>query len=194
MRVISLLGTAVVFLAAGCNKTSHQSAAKEQPTAALDARFLLTPEQVTQVIGSPIKESKSSEQSGGSFRVAQYFYVGEDPLKSVTLTITQARAGGKNPREFWDRIFGRFANQKDGTAISEPETQRGDPEEEEAHEKRNPPKKIDGVGDEAFWSNGQLLYVLKGNSFLRVSVGGPEAEAVRIEKSKALAAAVLAKM
>jgi hypothetical protein len=38
------------------------------------------------------------------------------------------------------------------------------------------------------------LYVLKGNSFLRISVGGVREESARMEKSKALAHAALKRL
>ena len=53
-----------------------------------------------------------------------------------------------------------------------------------------PPKKIGGIGEEAFWSGGRFggaLYVLKGDLFIRISVGGPDNEETKIEKSKTLA-------
>ena len=59
------------------------------------------------------------------------------------------------------------------------------------------PKKITGVGEAAWWSANRMggaLYVLKGNVFIRISVGGPETEEVRIEKTKALAAKALSRL
>ena len=57
-------------------------------------------------------------------------------------------------------------------------------------ERKIPPKKIDGVGDEAYWSGnrfGGALYVLTKDVIIRVSVGGPNNEQTKIDKSKALA-------
>jgi hypothetical protein len=56
---------------------------------------------------------------------------------------------------------------------------------------------INGVGDEAFWSGTRIagaLYVLRGNTFIRVSVGGINDEKERIEKSRLLAVAALARL
>jgi hypothetical protein len=53
-----------------------------------------------------------------------------------------------------------------------------------------PPKKIEGIGDEAFWASnrfGGVLYVLKGDAFISISLGGPDSEQTKIDKSKALA-------
>ena len=62
----------------------------------------------------------------------------------------------------------------------------------EAKDKRKAekPKAVPGVGDEAFWvgdSKIGVLYVLKNNSYLRISIGGPDDEAVKTKKSKTLA-------
>jgi hypothetical protein len=64
-------------------------------------------------------------------------------------------------------------------------------------ERGRPPKKIEGVGDDAFWSANRMggaLYVLKDNVFIRISIGGPEPEESKIEKTKALAAKALSRL
>ena len=60
-----------------------------------------------------------------------------------------------------------------------------------------PPKKIDGLGDEAFWvSNrfGGVLYVLKGDAFISIGVGGTDDEETKLKKSKALAEKALERL
>ena len=52
-------------------------------------------------------------------------------------------------------------------------------------------------GDEAFWVGDPLsgaLYVLKGDVFLRVSVGGPTDEAQKIKRARALASHALKRL
>jgi hypothetical protein len=59
------------------------------------------------------------------------------------------------------------------------------------------PKKIDGIGDEAFWvSNrfGGVLYVLKGNAFISIGLGGTDDEETKLTKSKALAQKALQRL
>jgi hypothetical protein len=56
---------------------------------------------------------------------------------------------------------------------------------------------VKGVGDEAFWSGTRVagaLYVLRGNTFIRVSVGGIADERERIDKSRQIAIAALARL
>ena len=57
-----------------------------------------------------------------------------------------------------------------------------------------PPRRIDGLGDEAYWTGAAMagaLYALAGDAFIRVSVGGYRTEQERIEKSTLLAKSVL---
>jgi len=69
--------------------------------------------------------------------------------------------------------------------------------EVDREEELRKPRPIDGLGEEAYWVGNPIsgaLYVLKGNSFLRISVGGVREESARIEKSKALARAALKRL
>jgi len=63
-----------------------------------------------------------------------------------------------------------------------------------AQRDKRPPRAVDGIGDEAYWTGGAMagaLYALAGDRFIRVSVGGYRTEAERVEKSTMLARAVL---
>jgi hypothetical protein len=53
------------------------------------------------------------------------------------------------------------------------------------------------VGEEAYWTGNPItgaLYVLKGNSFLRISVGGSADEEARFQKAKTLAQKALLRL
>ena len=179
MRVIVLVAVCAFSIAnVGCEKSRN---VVEKPEA--DACSLLLPEEVAQIIGALITEHKSSARNDGVFRITQCFYTATEPLNSVALAVTRSRAGGPALKEFWERTFGDAGG-------GEQERER----EGEEEGRRNPPRKIDGIGDKAFWTNGQLLYVLKGEIFLRISVGGNDAEEKKIEKSKTLAKRALGRM
>jgi hypothetical protein len=86
-------------------------------------------------------------------------------------------------KEFWKETF-----------HGEKKEEKGREEEEK---KAAPPEKIDGLGDEAFWLSNRVggeLYVLKGDSFFRISVGGAGDKATKIDKSKKLAEMVLKRL
>jgi hypothetical protein len=165
----------------------------------LDACGLLTKQEIQAIQGSPMTDTKNSESSTGAFRVAQCYFSTAESNKSVSLAITQSDGPGKrSPKDFWKETFGRYENEeKEGEGDKEKrESLRQERREEEGPA---PPKKIGGVGDEAFWSGnrvGGALYVLKKEKdvFIRISVGGPDNEAGKIDKSKALAQKALERL
>jgi hypothetical protein len=75
-----------------------------------------------------------------------------------------------------------------------------DSEEErsaEKGEKRAKPRPVAGIGDEAFWISNPVsgaLYVLKGSSYLRISIGGGDPESAKIEKTIELARHALGRL
>jgi hypothetical protein len=200
-----LLGvcTCLAFLPmAGCKKpASSQSSA--QPSASplakrspagppIDACTLLTKEEIQEVQGSPVTDTKSSEvPGGGAFRTSQCYYAAAESSKSVSLAITQSNPEfNKSPRDYWKETFGRFGKKENEEEAEKKKEEAASPGRRNEEEEGRPPKKIEGVGEEAFWSGnrfGGALYVLKKESILRVSVGGPGDEEKKIERSKALA-------
>jgi hypothetical protein len=92
-------------------------------------------------------------------------------------------ADARDPKEFWKETF---HGEKNGGKIRE-----------EGEKKATAPEKIDGVGDEAFWLSNRVggeLYVLQGDQFFRISVGGAGDKATKIDKSKKLAQMVLKRL
>ena len=141
--------------------------------------------------GSPIKETKSSASSGTGFRVSQCFYTAAEFSKSVSLAVTQKdpdHQAKRSPKDFWEETFGRFDKDE-----KERDRARSEGEERESI----PPKKIESIGEEAFWTSnrfGGILYVLKGDAFISISVGGTDDEDTKIKKSKALAQKALQRL
>ena len=168
------------------------------PRANIDPCSLITNDEVQKIEESAVKDAKSSEGSDDSFRIGQCFYTTEVFNKSVSVAITQRNSAsekGRDPKEFWKETFGRYEGQlakRDGD-----EEKKKSLEEQEEDRGGTPPKKIAGVGDDAWWSANRMggaLYVLKDNVFIRISVGGPDKEESRIDKSKALAAKALSRL
>ena len=182
------LSIALLVAFSGCKKMKTASAPSKREK--IDVCQLITNQEVQTIQGSPIKDAKGSEQSDGSFRIAQCFYTAETFNKSVSLAVTQSDPGGanaRNPKDYWKDTFGRY----EGVAKEE----KGDEEKkqslrEQEEEKAIPPKKLDGIGDSAYWTANRMggaLYVLKNDVFIRVSVGGPDKEDAMINRCKALA-------
>jgi hypothetical protein len=157
-----------------------------------DACALITNQEVEAIEGSPVKDVKNSGRSDAGLRSTQCFYTTAEFSRSVSLAVTQPdpkAAPRRNIKEFWEQTFGKNdAGKKETEADKEKRESLRERRGEE--ERAVPPRKIEGVGEEAFWSPtrvGGALYVLKKDAFVRVSVGGPDPEEKKIEKCKALA-------
>ena len=169
----------------------------------IDACTLISQEEVQVIQGAPVKEVKSNANSNGGFRTVDCLYVGEVGDQSISLALIQKNMGSQNardPKEYWKASFSRYAEQsKAGDTDVDKERNEGSKESEKEQENDlQQPKKINGLGDAAFWapnlSRGGALYVLKGNSFIRIDIIGSENEESKIEKSKALAAKALGRL
>ena len=192
----------LLFAASGCSKSDKPevSSASPQPTASAsqspasstsretagDASFactLLTREETQAVQGEPFKETKPSQKENAGLTMSQCYFELPTPANSIVLTLTQ-RGGGadaRDPKQNWQELFHR------------PKTS----EKKEEGKEEAGPEKIEGIGDEAFWTGSRIggaLYVLKGNSFFRISVGGGGDRAEKIDKSKKLAESILKRL
>jgi hypothetical protein len=185
--VLVLLLSTFALALAGCEKSapsqSANGAARESMLVQFDACQLLAKHEIEAIQGSPIKETKSSAHSDGDLHVSQCFYTAAESNRSVNLALIQRNPDQRtkrSPRDFWKETFDR---------------EQGAPREEK--EVSAPPKKIDGIGDEAYWTSnrfGGILYVLKNDVFISISVGGLDSEENKINKSKALAQKALKRL
>ena len=144
----------------------------------IDACALLTSKEIESVQGEPLKDTKRSGGFGAGFVASQCYFGLPTSANSISLTVTQRGDGSdaRDPQQFWKETFHGEKDQ---------DKARNDEEEKAA-----PPQKIDGIGDEAFWTGnrvGGALYVLKKDILIRISVGGPDNEETKINKSKVLA-------
>jgi hypothetical protein len=152
-----------------------------------DVCRLITIEEIGAIQGSPIKEPKGSTRSENGLRVSQCFYTATEFSKSVNLALVQRdpeNPGRRSPKDFWKEKFDPYENE-------EPQKDSGE------KEKGPPPKKIAGLGDEAYWASnrfGGTLYVLKGDSFISIGLGGTDDEEKKLEKSKLLAQKALQRL
>lgn len=142
---------------------------------------LLTSAEIEAVRGEPVKDTKGSAGNSSRFAVSQCFYTVATPSKSVSLEVTRRfanQANAASPRDFLREQFQQAVRK------------RGNRERDPIGKKGVAPQKVAGVGDEAYWVGNAVtgaLYVVKGDSFIRISIGGAEDEATKIEKLKTLA-------
>ena len=186
------LAIVIIAVLTGCQKSKTDSV-----QAKIDACSLITSDEVQKIEQSPVKDVKPSENSDDSFRFSQCFYTAETFSQSVSLAVTQRNSDSskaRDPKAFWKDTFGRYAGHANENGDDkEKKKSLGDADEERGA----PPKKIDGVGDDAWWTANRMggaIYVLKGNVFIRISVGGSDKEEAKIERSKALAAKALSRL
>ena len=188
----TILVSLVAFLAAGCSKPKTEAGANSAtPSAAPsvsaaasgeDACALLTKEEVQAIQGEPFKDTKPSQKSSAGLIVSQCYFELPTPVNSVVITVTRRADGGSDPSESWKEIFHK-------EKVPERKKEEGEEERE--------PLKVEGIGDEAFWTGnrvGGALFVLTGNACIRISVGGAGDQAAKMEKSKALAASALKRL
>src|SRR5207247_1918203 len=183
----------------GCKKRETPQpvprASQESNQAQIDVCGLLTKEEIEAIQGSPVKETKSSARSDAAFRVSQCFYTAAEFSKSLSLAVMQRgpdRPATRKPKDVRQERVSRYRGAGKERDKDENEIERKGEKEESV-----PPKKIDGIGEEAFWASnrfGGVLYVLKGDAFISISLGGTDNEERKLQKSKALAEKALKRL
>jgi hypothetical protein len=159
-----------------------------------DACALLTPAEIEAIQGERVEETKSTVQPSGGLFAAQCLFRTPTVSKSVSLSLTASdplRPAALTARELWQKQFHSPEVESDKESAAGKNVKKLDFERERESRK---PRPIPGLGEEAYWVASPVasaLYVLKGEMFLRISVGSAGQESARMEKSKALARAAL---
>jgi hypothetical protein len=223
LRYVSLLLCTLLLALAGCSRwasNSQQQAAQPNLAAAspantgqavsplpevetsqsrIDPCALITSKELESIQGGGLKETKPSVRSEGGFNISQCFYALTTAANSVSLLVAQKgnSPGARDPKEFWRETFHRESEderaKEKGKDKDKDKTKATAEEDEESAR----PEQVDGVGDEAYWTGNRIggaLYALKGNSYIRISVGGPGDEAAKIKRCKALAQIILKRL
>jgi len=157
---------------------------------------LLTARDVARVQGEEFKSAKLTETEANGLIVSQCFYSLPSFTNSVSVDVMRGKTSA-----FWR---GHFSNTRE--AVDDDEDRDRDrsaamksapPSREAEEEHETGALKVKGVGDAAVWSGNRAagaLYVLKGETIVRVSVGGAGSQEQKIERSKKLAARALRKL
>jgi len=178
---------------------NHAVAASPSTTGRLDACSLLTPEEIKSVQGEAFKETKASAGSENGMVISQCFFSLPTFANSVNLAVMQRGegVGARDPREFFEKTFAGRAESEREKEREKRERKSSEKNREEEEKEDSAPQKVDGVGDEAFWTGnrvGGALYVLKHEAYIRVSIGGAGDQKTKIEKSRALARLALKRL
>ena len=172
----------------GSQKTASHAATQSKP----DPCALLTSADIQAVQGDAVQDSKPSTQPAGGLVMSQCLFRTAAPSKSVSIAI--ATSGTTSPRAFWQK---QFHPDKAEPAEKEKDKPAAGRKQAREEEESTQPRLIKGVGEQAYWVGSPMvgaLYVLKANTFLRISVGGVREESARIEKSVALARLALKRL
>ena len=206
-QAISLLLCALLYSAVplsggkapgGSPQKSARAAKDTRSAKKIDVCALLTSAEMEAVQGEPVKETKRSVQQSGSFLMSQCFFRTATFTKSVSLALAvpdSAKPSAFTPREFWGKQFHHPPEpEEDEKPVAGKAPKKSEPEDEKEVGK---PRGIAGLGEEDYWVGNPIsgaLYVLKGDAFLRISVGGEKDESVRIKKTRTLAQKALERL
>lgn len=178
---------------------STASSSSQPVKSKIDACSLLTSDDIKGVQGEAYKDAQRSDRQDGDFIVAQCYYALPTAANSVVLNVTTAREGvSMNPRKFWESTFARNTEKpRDREKEREKEKAKAGEKRAAEEEEAPAPEKITGLGEDAYWLAsrvGGALYVLKGDQFFRISVGGVGDAKSKLTKSKTLAQHVLKRL
>ena len=163
----------------------------------IDACTLLTPAQIEAIQGERVEETKPTVRPSGGLLAAQCLFRTPTLSKSVSLSLTSSgplRPAALTARQLWQKQFHSSEVESDEESATGKNVKELEPERERESRK---PRPIRGLGEEAYWVASPVasaLYVLKGEMFLRISVGSAAQESERMGKSKALARAALKRL
>jgi len=193
LTILPCVGLAFASVLGGAAPQNAKNAAGV-PKAAADACALLTPAEIEAIQGERVEETKSTVHPSGGLFAAQCLFRTPTMSKSVSLSLTASdpvRPAALTARELWQQQFHAPEAESDKESAAGKNVKKLDFESDRESRK---PRPILGLGDEAYWVASPVasaLYVLKGEMFLRISVGSAGQESARMEKSKALARAAL---
>lgn len=184
-RILPYLLAASCTLSLSCSKkeSTATSPASDAAPAPVDACALLTSEEIVSVQGEPVQQTTPTTQMSGGFAIAQCYFALPTHTNSIVVTVTQpATSDTRALSAHWSEMF-----HLSGGA------------EREAGEKKEktPPREVPGLGEQAYWTGSPMmgaLYVLQGNRFIRISIGGPGEVDTKINKSEALAEFILKRL
>jgi hypothetical protein len=183
--------------------TSPATTTAASPATAKNVCGLLTSDEIKSVQGEAVLEAKPNHRPDSPFAVNQCFYMTPSFTKSVSIEVTERGASTKSVHEFWEEQVEKSGEESErerdrergrkGETAKERERER----EEEREREAKKPRRLKGIGDEAYWINtnaNSTMYAFKKDKLLRISIGGTDADDVRMKKIKTLAQKALARL
>jgi hypothetical protein len=167
-------------LAAAAVAAMPAASAATSPTDnnAVSACDLLSDQEIAAVQGESVSARRGWAATGAGPGASTCYF--ELPTASKSITLMFGVAEGESPRKArlaWKQQFEPHqAHDRDAGGREREE------EEEEEGAKRRPPQKVRGLGDAAYWRAtpvGGTLYVLKGQRYFALTIGGRKVDEVR---------------
>jgi hypothetical protein len=163
--------------------SNNPSSAPDQQNACA----LIEKSEIAALQGAEVQSTIPTSQKKDKLAISQcYFSVtSADGSKNLSVHLQVLKSDPKDPdaaKEYWERTFDDNGERKEKGKEREEEREGGKPES------------IRGIGAEAFWiANPKfgVLYAFQKGTIARISIGGPDNEKTRLEKSKTLMAKVL---
>jgi hypothetical protein len=147
--------------------------AAEKP---IDVSAIMTKSEAEKILGEPVRNPTPLNVNGKDGYYSKCNYYSTKSARSLLLRVRQASEGSVDPQIEFNQVTGNGAKFKT----------------------------IDGLGDRAAMLNGVpenglpqnviMLYVVKGNSFVTIGVGGFSDEDIALTKAKEVAERVLAQL
>jgi len=153
--------------------------AAAQPLPLPDPCKLLTVADVEQAQGNVYLDTAKSVKTSAGVTVSQCYFRLADESRSVTLELTRAESRHAT-HELWEKQF---------------ESKEKEKHEEAGNETHG--VEVKGIGEDAIWTGNRVsgaLYVLTGDTILRISLGGIGTQELKVERAKMLARRVLPKL
>jgi len=179
---------------------------------------LISAEEFREVQGEEPADAQGTEHTAAGLSMSQCFYRLPTFSKSVNLEVTRAAEGAPAGalKSHWRNLFGPDSLEARGRRLGREEAAKAEREEilkrereaggfREGGKRRKkdreaedaPPRRVEGVGLEAYWTGNKTaasLYVLAENAVVRVSPAAGEEVDVKIKKASELARRVLKRL
>ena len=149
--------------------------------AVLDACALLSSAEIHAIQGEPLQEATPQRVAQNGLVISQCSFALPTAANSISLQIQQRAQGsdGRDVKRVWHEIFAA-----DGPLVS-------------GSRKSGAAKKIEDLGDQAYWVGNDALgalSMLKGERYITISVGGAGDQAAKRDKCIAFARLIVARL
>jgi hypothetical protein len=172
--IVSML--AINAFAAETSTATPSATPSPVPEKLVDVSQIVSKASAEKILAEPVREPKPVNMNGTDGYYSKCNYYSSKSVRSLLLRVRQASTGSIDPQKEFEQVAAS------GGAM----------------------KPVEGLGEKAGMFNGTpqnglpanviMLYVVKGNAFITVGLGGMKDEAAALDKAKDVAKKILAKL